>query len=400
MQLIFLEVFELKYNFDKVINRKNTGSLKWDFYNRFFESEDLLPLWVADMDFQVPPEVQEAVTEKARFGIYGYTECDQAYYDAIIYWMKKRHNWDIKKEWIYNTPGIVPALNWLVKTFTEPGDGIVVQPPVYYPFFHAIENNECCVVYNQLKLENGSYSIDFVDLEKKLSTGVKLFFLCNPHNPGGIIFSREDLLKIGELCLEKDVLVISDEIHADLMLYDNQHFPISSLSKEFARNTITCNAPSKTFNMAGLQISNAIIPDSFLAEKFAATLAKNAMSRPNIFAITALEAAYMHGAEWLDELISYVEDNHRLVESFMEAKVPQIKVIKAQATYLAWLDCRALGMDNDQLKMFCETKAGLALNQGYIFGPGGEGFMRMNLGCPRDIVKEGLDRLEKAVNCL
>jgi cysteine-S-conjugate beta-lyase len=390
----------MKYDFDEVIERKNTGSLKWDFCEKYLGEKEVLPMWVADMDFRAPQPVVDAVTSVAQLGVYGYGEESECFYDAAVDWIKRRHGWTVKREWVQFCPGVVPALHLLTKTFADAGDKVIVQPPVYYPFFYAINYGDCVVLNNPLKLIDGKYAMDFDDLEKKMDQRVKMIFLCSPHNPGGMVWSREDLIRLGEICLENNVIVVSDEIHGDLILHDNKHIPFASLSEEFAMNSITCVAPSKTFNLAGLQVSNIIIPNPELAKAFGTSMEKCSLTRPNIFAIEAAKAAYNYGDEWLDQLIEYVEDNHRLLEDYIEEKIPLLKVIKPQASYLAWIDCRSLGMDTEELKTFMDKKARLGLNQGYIFGQGGEGFVRMNLGCPRAVVREALQRLEQAVNAL
>ena len=287
-----------------------------------------------------------------------------------------------------------------VRAFTHPGDKVILQSPVYYPFFEAIKNVGCQVVNNPLKLDNDRYSMDFEDLESKIDSRVKMFILCHPHNPGGIVWDKEELTKLGEICIKNDIIVISDEIHSDLVLSGSKHIPFAAISEDFAMSTITCIAPSKTFNIAGLQVSNVIIANPKLQKEFKITLENNAVSEPNIFALTALEAAYNHGDEWLDSLIKYIEENHKLVEYFIEVNIPRLKVVKAQATYLAWIDCRELGMDAVTLQAFTEKEAKLALTQGYVFGEGGEGFVRINLGCPRSLVQEALQRLKRAVDTL
>lgn len=390
----------MKYDFDEVIERKNTGSLKWDFCEKYLGEKEVLPMWVADMDFRAPQPVVDAVTSIAQLGVYGYGEESECFYDAAVDWIKRRHGWTVKREWVQFCPGVVPALHLLTKTFAVAGDKVIVQPPVYYPFFYAINYGDCVVLNNPLKLIDGKYAMDFDDLEKKMDQRVKMIFLCSPHNPGGMVWSREDLIRLGQICLENNVIVVSDEIHGDLILHDNKHIPFASLSEEFAMNSITCVAPSKTFNLAGLQVSNIIIPNPELAKAFRTSMEKCSLTRPNIFAIEAAEAAYNYGDEWLDQLIEYVEDNHRLLEDYIEEKIPLLKVIKPQASYLTWIDCRSLGLDNEELKTFMDKKARLGLNQGYIFGQGGEGFVRMNLGCPRAVVREALQRLEQAVNAL
>lgn len=390
----------MKYNFDIPVDRKNTCSIKWDRYCDGTVDHDVLPMWVADMDFRVPQPVIDTLIEKVQHGIYGYTERSESYYQAIIDWEKRRHDWEIKKEWLYFSPGTVPALHCLAKIFAQTGDKIIVQSPVYYPFFDAIERSGCIVVNNPLQLTNGQYCMDLEDLEKKIDERVKMLFLCSPHNPGGILWSREYLLRVGELCSKAGVVVVSDEIHADMILYGKKHVPFASLNEECAMISVICTAPSKTFNMAGLQVSNVIIPNPEMAKEYKLALERQAVSEPNLFAMFAAETAYNYGDEWLDQLTAYVEKNHQLVESFIEENIPAVKVIKPQATYLTWLDCRQLGMDTAELENFIKCRAGLGLSQGYIFGQGGEGFVRMNLGCPRSTVQEALTRLRKAVNTL
>ena len=390
----------MKYNFDEVIDRKNTGSLKWDFCEKYLGEKEVLPMWVADMDFRAPDPVIEAVSSKAQLGIYGYAEESESFYNAAVMWQKRRHGWTINREWVHFCPGIVPALHLMAKTFAAPGDKIMLQSPVYYPFYDAIKNSGCTVANNPLRLKDEQYAMDFDDLEKKIDHRVKMIFLCNPHNPGGKVWNRDDLITLGTICINKNVIVVSDEIHGDLVLYDHRHIPFASISDEFAMNSITCVAPSKTFNLAGLQVSNIIIPNPKLSAAFKTALEKSALSRPNLFAIEAAEAAYNYGDEWLDQLISYIEGNHRLLEEYVKSRIPRLRVIKSQASYLAWLDCRDLHMNTEGLKSFMEKGARLGLNQGYIFGQGGEGFVRINLGCPRSLVREALKRLDKAVNAL
>ena len=384
-------------NFDQIIDRRNTGSMKWDFYGRCFEEEDIIPMWVADMDFRAPDPVIEAVEKVARFGIFGYTEETESYREAVVAWLKRRHNWAIEKEWLHYSPGVVPALHWIVTRFARPGDRVILQPPVYYPFFTAVTTGGCHIVNNPLKQVDGTYRMDFEDLEKKIDERVKMIILCSPHNPVGRVWNREELTRLGEICLERGVLVVSDEIHSDLLLNGSRHIPFASLSEEFALNSITCYAPTKTFNLAGLQISNIIIPNPALAAEYKIALENNNMSRPNIFSAAAAEAAYRQGDRWLDEVMAYIEGNQALFRNYIKSNIPELKVTAAEATYLAWLDCRGLGMDNLKLKEFMEKKAGLGLNQGYMFGEGGAGFVRANLGCPRSVVREALEKLDQAV---
>ncbi len=388
----------MRYNFDEIIDRSNTGSLKWDFKERYFEEEEIFPMWVADMDFKSPQPVIDVLTEKAQFGIYGYTEETESYRDAVVGWIKQRHNWTIKKEWLHYSPGVVPALHWIVQRYAHPGDKIIIQSPVYYPFFEAIKNGGCQIVNNPLKLIDGKYYMDFEDFENKIDDRVKMIVLCSPHNPGGMVWNRETLCRLGDICINNDILVVSDEIHGDLVLSGSKHIPFAALSEDFAMNSITCYAPSKTFNLAGLQISNIIIPNPRLAKEYKIALGRNEMSRPNLFAVAAAEAAYSGGQQWLEQLISYIEGNHKLVEDYIAKNVPEIKAIQPQASYLAWIDCRNLGMDDQELQKFMEKKAGLALNSGAMFGQGGTGFVRMNLGCPRSVVEKALQQLDHAVH--
>jgi len=387
-------------DFDQIIDRQHTGSIKWDFNRRIFGREDILPLWVADMDFQAPEAVVEALVNRARHGIYGYSNGMEGYNKAIVDWMQKRHGWEIQEDWIAFSPGVVPALNELVRSLTEPGEKILIQSPVYPPFFQAIKNHGREVVNSELTLDNGRYTMDFVDLEEKFASGVKMMILCNPHNPVGRVWERGELERLGQLCLAHDVLVISDEIHCDLIYEGYQHIPFASLSPELAAQSIVCTAPSKTFNLAGLQTSNLIIPNAQLRQAFQASLNLTGIHNPNLFGITALEAAYQHGWDWLEQLMRYLKGNVEFLMSFLEQNIPQIQAIQPEGTYLIWLDFRALGMEPKALHQFLIHKAGVGLNAGYLFGPGGEGFERLNLGCPRSVLEEGLQRINTAVEGL
>jgi cysteine-S-conjugate beta-lyase len=388
----------MNYDFDKLHDRRQTGSIKWDFNQKIFGREDILPLWVADMDFPAPNAVVEALVNRAKHGIYGYTDGMEGYYDALIDWMKERHGWSIELEWLVFSPGIVPALNELVRAFTKPGEKILLQSPVYHPFFHAIRNHGREVVNNQLILTRGRYMIDFKDLEEKFATGVKMMIFCSPHNPVGRVWSREELEELGRLCLTYDVLVVSDEIHSDLIYEGHQHIPFASLSNELASHSIVCTAPSKTFNLAGLQTSNLIIPNHDYREIYKSSVSLTGIHHPNVFGITALESAYRHGREWLDQLMLYLKGNVEFLTSFIERELPQIGVVQPEGTYLVWLDFRSLGLEPKDLQEFLVHKAGVGLNAGYGFGPGGEGFERINLGCPRSVLEEGLERIKTAIH--
>jgi len=380
---------------DHVIDRKNTNSLKWGSKKY---SKDILPMWVADMDFPVPAEVTQALIERAKHPIYGYSRPDDRYYNSIIKWMKARHGWEIEKDWIVFSPGVVPALTWLIQALSHPGDKVIIQQPVYYPFAGSIENNGRGILNNSLINKDGKYYMDFEDLEKKASDPrAKMMILCNPHNPIGKVLSREELEKVAEICLRHHVIVVADEIHSDLVYKGHKHIPFASISKEAEQNCIVCNAPSKTFNLAGMDASNIIIPNPVLRNAFKNALANNSIMGPHTFAIVALQTAYESGQEWLDTVIDYLDKNITFLCDYIEKNLPQIKVIKPQATYLVWMDFRALGMNSHELEEFMLKKAKVALDEGYSFGLGGEGFERINVACPRAILKEGLDRIKNAL---
>ncbi len=389
----------MRYDFDKIIKRNKTGSVKWDLVDAIFGGENLLPMWVADMDFEAPRPVIDALIKRAEQGVYGYNACMPSYYNAMINWINKRHGWKTEKDWIIFTPGIVPALNMFVQTFTEPGDSIILQMPVYYPFMRSVKKNERHILNNPLVLDNDRYHMDFADLEEKAKDPrAKLLILCSPHNPVGRVWTEDELTQLGDICAKNDVLVISDEIHFDLMLNGNRHIPFASISNEFLMNSITCTAPSKTFNLAGLQTSNIIIANPDIRKKFNDTLERNGIHSPNVFGSVALEAAYQHGEEWLDQVIEYIEENLEFLKDFIKERLPQVKVIEPEATYLVWLDFKELGMDKKALKKFILQKAKVAVDDGYIFGSAeGDGFQRINIACPRATLEDGLKRIEKAV---
>ena len=393
----------MKYNFDEVIDRTNYHSVKWDELETIFGDipEDVLPMWVADMEFRSPQPVIEAIKKANEHGIYGYTSRPLSYYQAIIDWMEKKHNWKIKKDWLAFSPGVVPALSFIIRAFCQPGDKVVVQPPVYYPFFRVIENNGCHVVNNPLKLSNKKYFIDWEDLERKVDDPrVKLLILCSPHNPVGRVWQKEELIILGEICLKHHIIVVSDEIHADILFKGYKHTPFASISPAFAHSSITCTAPSKTFNLAGLQTSSIIIPNKKYYKIYENILDSLALNENNVFGLVALEAAYRDGEEWLEQLLSYLNENLKFLIKYFKERIPKIKVIKPEGTYLVWLDCRQLGLSAKDLNDFMIKKARVALDDGYWFGVGGEGFMRINIACPRSFLEEGLKRIEEAVNTL
>ena len=394
------EAHSMKYDFDQIIDRRQTCSVKWDFNQQIFGCEGILPLWVADMDFQAPGAVVEALVNRAKHGIYGYSDGMDGYYEALTGWLRDRHSWEIRRDWISFSPGIVFALYGLVRSLTKPGDKILLQSPVYPPFFQAIKNNGREVVNSQLIVENGRYTMDFVDLEEKFASGVKMMILCNPHNPVGRVWEREELDRLGLLCLAHNVLVISDEIHGDLIYEGHHHIPFASLSPELAYQSIVCTAPSKTFNLAGLQTSNLIIPNAEYRQAFQASRDLTGIHNPNVFGITALEAAYRYGGDWLNQLMYYLNESVRFLSTSFAQELPQIKMIQPEGTYLIWLDFRELKMEPKELQKFLVHKAGVGLNPGFQFGPGGEGFARLNIGCSRSVLEEGFERIRVAISRL
>lgn len=389
------------HQFDELINRYNTNSVKWDALEERFGNSDVLPLWVADMDFRAPDAVIEALKEVAEHGIFGYTIRPDSFYDALISWFERRHQWKFTRESIVISPGIVPALSLLVQAFTEPGDNVLIQSPVYHPFFYVVEQNERNLIDNPLQLKDGKYEIDFADLEQKLRDyQCKIMLLCSPHNPAGRVWTKEELIKIGELCKKYDVLVISDEIHCDLIYKGYEHIPFASLSKDFQNISVTCVAPSKTFNLAGLQASALVIPNADIREKYERSLKIENSEMLNSFAVAGFEAAYTYGDQWLDDLMDYLEESVQFLTSFIQKEIPEISVIPPEGTYLIWLDFRKLGFSPKELETFLLNKAKVALNQGSIFGETGEGFARINIACPRATLEKGLHRIKDAVASL
>jgi len=386
----------MQYNFDKIIDRDNTASVKFDLREKVFGNQDVIPMWVADMDFETPDFIIHALKKRLEHPILGYSYRPDSYFQSIINWVKRRHHWKIDKEWISFSPGIVPAVNMAIMAYTQPGDKILVQPPVYHPFFSAVSNNKRTLVENPLILKNGRHHIDFEDLKSKLQDA-KMILLSNPHNPGGAVWTQEELKKIGDLCVENNVLIMADEIHGDLVFKPAKYIPMASVSPQIANQTVTFIAPSKTFNMAGLATSSVISSNKILKEKFDQILDTIHIGMGNIFGTVASEAAYNHGDEWLDELLEYLSKNMGYVEEFITEYIPEIKVIRPEGTYLMWLDCSDLNLKNKDLKDFMIHDAGLGFNDGRIFGTGGGGFMRMNVACPRQTVQLALKKLKKAV---
>ena len=388
----------MKYNFDKVVNRFNTESIKWDIIEEKYGHKDVIPMWVADMDFEVVKPISEAIKKRASHEIYGYTLKGDSYYEAVINWMDKHHNWHIKKDWINYTPGVVPALNYIIRTYANSGDEIIIQTPVYHPFYSSVKNNGCIIVENPLIYENGSYKMDYEDLKKKITHRTKILVLCNPHNPVGRVWSKDELIKLGQICIENNILVVSDEIHFDLIYKGNEHTVFASISEEFAQNSVICTAPSKTFNSAGLQVSNIIIPNKKLRNLYNITLENNAGNEINSFAAVALEAAYNEGEEWLQQLLLYLGENLNFLMQYFEERIPKIKVIKPEGTYLVWIDCLDLNMSPSELEEFFVKKVKVGFNDGILFGSEGARFQRINIACSRSVLKEALERIEREIN--
>lgn len=387
-----------KFNFDKVIDRSKSSSVKWDSTKNVFGTDDVLPMWVADMDFHPPEEVIDAIRDRINHGVFGYTFVPFSVTEAIQDWMKNRHDCEFKKSSIVFSEGVVPSISSAIRAYTEKGDRVLVHSPVYTPFFNMVKNNDRTLVTSNLIYENNRYELDFEDFEAKLKDGVKMFILCNPHNPGGRVWTRDELERIGDLCLKYDCLIVSDEIHSDLVFKPNVHIPIASIKEEFKEITTTFIAPSKTFNLAGIQASAAIIPNKELKAKFKEIQQQQGFFTLNTFAIAGMEAAYRKGEEWLEELLTYLDENMQLATQYINENLPALKPMKADATYLLWIDCSELDLSDEELKEKLLYKGKLALEPGTKYGEGGEGFVRMNLACPRETLNEGLKRLKIALS--
>lgn len=386
------------YNFDEIIERRGTDSIKYDQLEERFGNPDLIPLWVADMDFRTPDFIVEALRKRCEHEIFGYTYASDAYYESIINWVHYKHDWKIRKEWISYIPGIVKGIAFALHCFTRPGDKVVIQPPVYHPFRIVPESMGRQVVYNPLKVVDGLYEMDFEQLESLLDDSCKVLILCNPHNPGGIVWKKETLVRLADLCARHRLLVISDEIHAEMAYPQYKHHPFASVSETAASCSLTFMAPSKTFNIAGIVTSYAIIPDDAIRKQFYSFLEAGEFGDGTIFAYTATTAAYTYGAEWLQQMRMYIMENVRFVDEFIKANLPEINVYLPQASFLVWLDCRGLNLAQQELAGLFQDKAGLALNDGSIFGPGGEGHMRLNIGCPRSVLEKAMNALKKAID--
>ena len=397
------------YDFDQVISRKNTDCAKWDAAPFIFGEEDIIPMWVADMDVPIAQPITEAIKKRAEHEFYGYPiPLPGSTAQAVVQRMKRKFNWEIDPSWIVLTSGVVPALNAAVKAYTTPGDYVVHQDPVYYPFWSVIQNNGCQVANNALQLSGDRYQIDFDDLKSKFSPiqqmvplpqRTRMMILCNPHNPVGRVWTRDELMRMGEIVVGKEAIMVSDEIHCELLFKGHQHIPFATLSPEFEQNSLTCMAASKTFNLAGLDASVIIIPNKKLRDRFNETK-KGMMPSGSIFGVVALEAAFNHGDEWLEQFLSYMQGNLEYLMTYFEKHIPKIKVIKPEGTYLIWLDCRELGLNSNDLMTFMNREARVGLDHGFVFGPSGVGFERINIACPRSLLETALDRIRHAVDNL
>jgi cystathionine beta-lyase len=390
----------MTWNFDEPTEREGTNCIKYDRREEIFGRKDVIPMWVADMDFKTPDFVISALKDQLSHEIFGYSFRPAEYFSSITGWLKSRHNWSIAREWIIFTPGIVPALNFCTLAFTGPGDKIIVQPPVYFPFFSAIESHGRTLVYNQLKEEDGRWVMDFNSLADLIDEKTRMIILSNPHNPVGRVWTPEELKQLADICLENNILILSDEIHCDLVLPGFIHTPVAALSQEISENTITCIAPSKTFNLAGLSTSTVIISNPSLRKSFNRVVDNLHIGGGNIFGNAASVAAYTHGHNWLEALLDYIDRNVDFVENYCLKMIPEIIPVQPEATYMIWLDCRKLGMTGKELQKFFVNRAGIGMNEGSTFGPGGEGFMRMNLGTTHRTVTRAMEQIEKAVSSL
>lgn len=390
---------ERNLDFNVRIDRKETDSIKYDFAKEFQKNEGLIPLWVADMDFKVSSFICDVIKEQAEHGIYGYSDSKEDYFQAVADWMAVHHDWKVEKEWLIKTPGVVVALALAIKAFTRVNDAVMICRPVYHPFTNVIKENERKVVNCPLDLlEDGRYHINFEEMEKKIQEeGVKLFLLCNPHNPSGRVWKKEELERIADLCLANNVIVISDEIHADLV-FKGKHHVFSTINRDMSQKCIICTAPSKTFNIAGLHVSNIFIENKELREQFLKELRSCGLGEVNGAGLAAAKAAYKYGEEWYCNMMDYIRGNIEFVTQFIAEKIPMLKVMEQEATYLLWIDFGALGIKGKELTKFIEEKAGLWLSSGDIFGPEGAGFQRMNVACPRSVLEEAMKKLEKAIN--
>lgn len=383
------------YDFDKVVERKGTGAIKTDALGKVYGKDDLIPLWVADMDFETPDFIVEALKKRMEHPVFGYTALPDNYWETVSKWIEDRHGWKTQCSWMTFIPGIVKGIGMAVNALLEKDEKVIIQPPVYHPFRLIPQKNGREVVFNPLRqMEDGTYEMDFENLEAVCDERCRMLILSNPHNPAGIVWPRETLEKLAEFCHSRKIIVVSDEIHCDMALFGNRHIPFASVSEKAAKCSITFGAPSKTFNIAGIVSSYAIVPDEKLRERFFKWLEASELSAAHLFAPIATMAAFNHGEEWRQQMISYIEGNIRFIEDFCAENLPQIKPLRPQASFLVWLDCRGLGLGHDDLIDLFVNKAGLALNDGEMFSPGGEGFMRLNVGTSRKILEQAMNRLQ------
>ncbi|MBD5520806.1 MAG: pyridoxal phosphate-dependent aminotransferase [Lachnospiraceae bacterium] len=391
-------IVERNLDFDTVVDRKNTNCLKYDFAVERGMPEDVLPLWVADMDFKTSSYVQDALNRQIEHGIFGYSESKDEYFEAVSGWMKRHHNWEVSKDWLVKTPGVVFALAMAVQAFTDPGDKVLIQLPVYYPFSGVIRGNGRVIVSNTLVYgDDNRYHIDFDDFEKKIvDENIKLFFLCSPHNPVGRVWTKEELIQLGDICYKHHVIVVSDEIHADFA-FKGKHQVFANLKKEYEEITITCTAPSKTFNLAGLQVSNVFIANPKLRKAFCKQIDIAGYSQLNVIGLVACEAAYRHGDEWYEAMLRYVKSNIDFTRKYVEENLPGVTMAEHEGTYLVWLDFRDTGLDVEQLEHMIVHEAKLWLDSGKIFGDSGKGFQRINVACPRVVLEEALSRIKSCL---
>jgi cystathionine beta-lyase len=387
----------MKWNFDEATPREGTDCIKYDLRMETFGRKDVIPMWVADMDFKTPRFIADKLRERSEHELYGYSFRPAGYFNSIIKWLAVRHKWQVNREWICFCPGIVPALNLCTLAFTRPGDSVIVQPPVYTPFFSAVESHGRNLIYNQLIEKEGRWIMDFDSLKQSISGNTKMIIISNPHNPVGRVWTTGELEILAEICLQNKILILSDEIHCDLILPGFVHTPVAGISEELADITVTCIAPSKTFNLAGLSTSSVIISNPVLRKYFNKRIDSLHVGNGNIFGNIASVAAYSEGHEYVDELMKYIEGNVRYVQKYCSDHIPEIVPVPPEATYMIWLDCRKLGKTGKELQDFFVNKAGVGMNEGSQFGPGGEGFMRMNLGAPLITVKKAMEQIEKAV---
>ena len=385
------------WNFDEPAGREGTDCIKYDRREETFGVKDIIPMWVADMDFNTPDFVVESLQKRLEHHIYGYSFRSSEYFQSMISWIKTRHNWTVEKEWISFSPGIVPALNFCTLAFTQPGDSIIVQPPVYFPFFSAAESHGRNLIYNRLTESEGKWDMDYNSLIAGIDSKTKMIIISNPHNPVGRVWTPEELNNLADICLKNNILIISDEIHCDLVLPGFTHTPMASLSEKIAENTVTLIAPSKTFNLAGLSTSSVIIKNPVLRKSFNRIVDNLHVGNGNIFGNTASIAAYANGHKWLDALLDYIDNNIEFVKDYCGKMIPEIIPVQPEATYMIWLDCRRFGMSGKDLQNFFVHKAGVGMNEGSTFGPGGEGFMRMNLGTTHQTVMKAMEQIERAV---